>query len=231
MKIPQNKWQTPFREKTLVSADEFRRLCDKNGIHLSQKDFLFLWQKKLLIPVARFYLNGFPVRRLYMEKNGKIGWYYVYPEDVEKFRYEKLDPQIYYEHGTVYFRNKKGGPYGKNFKKGHHSFPSQEKDSILEYKFENITHEYLTDPKPFEKNYRVYFDKTQIIALKIILHHAGFFNSRLNLEDLERNEVIERIQKEIWEQNKYLCLFQDWRDILEELNQLMQKKFKNTREL
>ena len=118
MRIPQNKYQPPFREETLLSASMFRTFCGKNGIHLWQSDLKLLWEKELFFPAVKCFLNGFPVRKIYMDKIGKKAWYIVNPNDVEKFEYEKLDPQIYYQRGTVYFnQTKKGGPYKKGFRK------------------------------------------------------------------------------------------------------------------
>lgn len=226
MRIPQNKQQPPFREATLLSSHSFRTFCDKNGIHLWQKDLKILWGKSLLIPSIKCYLSGFPKRRVYMEQNGKKDWFYVKPDDLDKVNYEKLDPQIYYEHGWVYFNEKKkGGPYKKGFKKGQHSFPSQEKNSALEPSLEEITREYLTSPDPFESNYVTFFDKTQIIAIKIILQRCGYHHNRLNTQRLENDDLIKHLQAEIQGQQKFLRVFQDWRDLMKNFSKACQKKY------
>lgn len=223
MKIPQNKYQPPFREKTLISGRSFRTFCTKNGIHLWESDLELLWKKQLLIPSIKFFLDGFPVRKIYMEKNGKKAWYIINPEDLEKFEYEKLNPQVYYQQGSIYLnQEKKGGPYKKGFKKTIHSFPSQDKEH--EFKLDKITHGCLTSPKPFQENYRVYFDKTQIIALKIILSRCGNYHTRLNTRVLENPNLIQNIQKEIQEQQKFLRVFQDWRNLLDFFQKSCQQK-------
>lgn len=225
MRVPHNKFQHPFREKTLLSSSLFRTFCNKNGIHLWQSDLKILWEKKLLLPAVKCFLDGFPVRKVFMEQNGKKTWYIVDPENVEKFEYEKIDPQTYYREGNVYFNQpKKDGRYRKGFKKTVFEFPSQVKSEISGIKLEQLTHETLISPEPFQKDYRVYFDKTQVLILKIILQRCGHHYNRLNTKMLENENLVKNLQLEIQEQQKFLRVFQDWRDLLENFQKACQVK-------
>jgi hypothetical protein len=225
MRAPQNKLQPPFREETLLSTSLFRSFCDKNGIHLWQSDLKLLWEKQLLFPAIKCFLSGFPVHKVYMEQNEKKAWYIVDPENLKNLEYEKLDPQTYYREGAVYFnRPKKGGRYKKGFKKMKYTFPSQDKSDTSDLKLEALTHETLTSPEPFEKDYTVYFDKTQVLILKIILERCGYHYNRLDTKRLENQDLIKNLQTEIQEQQRFLRVFQDWRDMLFNFNEACQEK-------
>ncbi len=177
MKIPQNKYQTPFRDETRLSESMFQNFCRKNGVILKSQDILFLWEKKLFFPVERIYLECFPKRKVFKEHNGRKRWIWVYPENLKKTQYEKLDSNIYYEHGAVYSNNKKGGPIKKGFKKARKSFPSQEKTPPTLGK---MTHMENTDPTVFKDDNEIFFDKTQILLLKMIFHSYQSFSQVLD---------------------------------------------------
>jgi hypothetical protein len=179
--------------------------------------------KKIFFPVERIYLECFPKRKVFKEHNEKKRWIWVYPENLENTQYEKLDPNVYYEHGAVYSNNKKGGPIKKGFKKARKSFPSQEKTSPILGK---ITHMENTNPTVFAGDNEIFFDKTQILLLKIIFHSYQGFSQVLDKEKLKNIGFVKSLQKQIKEANQFLVFYQDMEDVLDQLDTERDEKIK-----
>lgn len=95
--------QTPFLQPDLLTLSSFISYCRDNNVLTDKSELEYFDQERLLVPAARVLRGIVKYRSIYQlfEGGTEREWRYVYVEDLKKFKYEKLDPKIYYDQGAI----------------------------------------------------------------------------------------------------------------------------------
>jgi hypothetical protein len=195
MKIPQNKWQSPFQEKMLLSKQNFKKFCCEQGLQISVKDLEYLYQEKILIPVLRVRSGYSSFKKIYITPK----WHFVSPEDINSFSPEKIAKENYYHTAGIFYRK---GWLIENYKAGFLSFPSQW--GIID--FGSYTPGFVTEIEKIKNDSEIYYSKNQFIVLKLIYQDVDFArNASAKWKDL----FLEKSRKIAQEFNKILYLYED----------------------
>ena len=95
--------QTPFLQPDLLTLGSFISYCRDNNVLTDKDELEYFDQERLLVPAARVLRGVVKYRSIYQlfEGGTEKEWRYVYVEDLKKFKYEKLDPKVYYDQGAI----------------------------------------------------------------------------------------------------------------------------------
>lgn len=94
-----NLLQSPFRQQDLLTASGFVELCEENDIDTSEKALQFYEREGLFLPALRVDVGYRMLRKIFANFDGTEDWRFVDAEDLEKFKYKKLDKETYYRPG------------------------------------------------------------------------------------------------------------------------------------
>lgn len=209
--------QSPFRESQLITASRFVSYCEDNGVATSKEEFEQLYKEGLFYPAVKVYKGICKFKKIYAKFDNSLEWRYVYPEDVKKFKPKKIDPKNYYDSGGFhsgydgwldYYRKNKMIKYPASQK-----FEAWNKKQYLGF---------ITKYKLIEKDYEFFYDKAQILNLKVILREKKFWSS---LKEKERLGFVKKTKQFLVKINDFLEIYFAIENFFEKINKLQQKSF------
>ncbi len=171
MEIPTIKTQSPFRQSTLLTKDDFCKYCGENGINVTIENLEEFHQIGLLYPAVRVDLGCGEFRKIYAVFNGEREWRFVAPEHIDKFKPEKVEDTPYYMTNALSM----GGDDWMKWYEPHNlvSFPAAQQY----FKWQKRQHSYfITDMEKAGNVYELLYEKRQIIALRIIRDAIRYYS-------------------------------------------------------
>lgn len=171
MEIPTIKTQSPFRQNTLLTKDDFCKYCGENGINVTIENLEEFHQIGLLYPAVKVDLGCGEFRKIYAVFNGEREWRYVAPEHIDEFKPEKVEDTSYYMTNALMM----GGDDWLKWYEPHNlvSYPA----SQPYFKWQKREHSYfITDMEKAGNVYELLYEKRQIIALRIIRDAMRYYS-------------------------------------------------------
>jgi len=171
MELPAIDTQSPFRQKTLLTKDDFCEYCKENGINITIENLEEFHRLGLLYPAVRVDLGCGEFRKIYAVFNNEKEWRFVAPENIEEFKPEKVEDTPYYMTGPLTM----GGDDWFKWYEPHNlvSYPA----SKPYFKWEKREHSYfITDMEKAGNVYELFYEKRQIIALRIIRDAIRYYS-------------------------------------------------------
>lgn len=149
----------PYRDIDLLTTSKFISFCKERGVNVGKTELEFYDKIGLLLPVVGVYSGYSTFNKIKIK--GEEDWKFVYKGDLEKFDYDEKDPQDYYQYsGLIYGKRGWLEWYEEN---GLTYYPHKNRYRT----WENLQSKQVGFlPERLKKDYRLFYNKYQIIALK-----------------------------------------------------------------
>lgn len=198
--------QSPFREAGLITASSFVSYCKDNGLYTSKEELEQFHKEGLLYPAIKVYRGICKSKNIYAKFGNDFEWGFVNPDDVKKFKPQKIDPKNYYSSGSFSIRTGWLEYYKENKMV---EYPASQKFKTWNKKQYPL---FITNYKLIEKDYEFFYDKTQLLSLKVINHERTFWN---NFQRKEKDGLIESTKKYLDEINRFAELYIAIEDLID----------------
>lgn len=241
---------TPFRQPDLETVDAFIRYCRKHDVITDKKELEYFAKEGLLLPAVRVCVGILRFRNVFAEFEGSDGkvWKYVFEEDLANINYEKLDPKIYYDRGSLLKSVWHEGPQIRGFhwgndgwldwyiERGMVKYPA--KEEYRPWKEFEGGPSWSTDPSLFDDVSELMYARHQIFPLKFVknrrsltIKNEGLFRTTegwtragMQITQIHNDpQSDEWIRSEVANYNRLFGLLVDIRMLLVEKNQHVQK--------
>lgn len=183
--------QPPVNPRKLLSLSGFTSYCSDNGLKTSSEQLEKLHKDGLFYPAIKIYRGITPERKILATINGTEGWYFVDPKDVKKFKPKKVDPETYYSSCGFFMSGDDWLDYYKNNKMIEHpaSFAFKPWTGMaVDY--------HTTNTKQIGNSYDYFFDKNQLLTLKMVRKYLGMWEMMNDTEKAKfRITISERTEK------------------------------------
>lgn len=201
LKTIQPNTQMPINQASLMHQSFFIDYCKDNGAQVDERVLEELHKFGLVYPALKIYLGVVKFKKIYAIFDGKEDWRYVNFDNVNKFKFIKLDKKTYYGVGNLSKFNNHWLDY--YFKNDMAEYPSQSKFfKWTQKKYPG----FYTDSKLISKQYQFLYDKKQISVIKMALPYLR--SIRTYDPDLKK-VVVESIQKRIADLYKFFDIYHD----------------------
>lgn len=211
--------QISINQKSMLCLSAFMDYCQNNGLDIKKENLEKLHKQGMVFPALKVYRGIMEYRKIYATIHGRTNWYYVYPEDLEKFKAMKIDKKKYYRVcGISKYKDKWLDYYFENEMV---EFPSQKRFSSWNIK---SYPDFYTDWKKINKEYEFIYDKGQMLAIKIALPYSRFLEQ---LNPKAKKETIKYIQTRIAELYKFLELYYEAECLFDAFEKDKQEKYNN----
>ena len=198
MELPTISTQSPFRQSTLATKSSFVSYCDKNNLRINEKKLQEWHRQKLLYPAVRLFLGIVEYTRIYAHYQEKDQWLWIFPQDINKFQVQKVDPEKWYDVESLWMNENWLDRWHAN----EYDFPATQK--FFNWK-ERHHGGWTTNKKLMDGHYELLYDERQMLAVKIILRHEKEEQSFPR----EQKEIRARLKQKLEELNSFLRLYVD----------------------
>ena len=193
------KFQPPFREAELMPVSSFLNYCDENGVFTTEKELEQLHKEALLYPAVKLYIGVLKFKRIYAKFGESYEWRFVGLDGVKEFKPRKIEKPIYYRSG--------GFSRGRNNWLDHYK-----KNKMIEYpasqKFKawcrTYHPEFTADLKLIENDYEFFYDKIQLLNLKMIKRENDLWPF---FKDTTEAALADKLKDKLLDLNKFLELY------------------------
>lgn len=183
--------QPPVNPRKLLSLSGFISYCSDNGLRTSSEQLEKLHKDGLFFPALKIYRGIAPECKILATVNDTDGWYFVDPKDVKKFKPKKVDPKTYYSSCGFFMSGDDWLDYYKNNK-------MIEYPASLAFKpWAVMAVDYhTTNTKQIGKSYEYFYDKNQLLVLKMVSKYLGMWEMMNVTEKTKfRMTISERVGK------------------------------------
>jgi len=222
LKTKKSLLEISFRPQYLLPTDRFISYCRDNGIFISKKNLEELHKEGLLYPAVKVYRGTVKLKKIYADFQGKKEWRFVDPKDVKKFKPTKIAKKKWYISG--------GFSMGKEdwldwyIKRKMAEYPISQKFTSWDKK----TSKYYTDKSADVENcYELFYEKLQLIALKIIIGRIKIWK---NLDESQKKQSKKWIKKELTKLYKFLKLYIEIEKFRKKWIKIKSKEIKENKE-
>lgn len=203
MKIPTSESQPPFRQGTLLTKSSFVSYCERNNLRIKEKRLQEWHQQKLLYPALRLFLGIVEYARVYTHHQERDQWIWIFPHDLKKFQPMKIDRKKWYDMESLWM----GEDWLDRWHANEYDFPSTQK--YFRWKERPHVGGWTTNRKLLEGHYELFYDKRQMLAVKLILKHE----KEALAFPKEKRAIWSRLKKKLKELNAFLRLYMDTEEL------------------
>lgn len=160
-----------FKSVNLLTANSFISYCKENRASIDVKELEKLHKQGLLFPAVQLLRGVIIFKKILIDIKGERKWRFINPEDIKKFKAFKTDSKKYYSSGGF---NMSGNNWLDYYIKNKMIFyPADEKYKVWDKKI--YLESFITDYGKLKNQSEFFYDKSQLLALKIILREKRYW--------------------------------------------------------